>query len=101
LDFYARTASVDGTELVQLHGELDLATAAHIDDLRRVVRRPKVLVDASGLTFVDVRGMAALLAWHQALVDEGGEGLVVRNAPPLLRRVAELTGTTGVLGLDD
>lgn len=95
MDFDARTFAVDGTELVRIRGELDLATAPILEEaIRERGDRSHVVVDAAELAFVDVVGVEALLRCHTRLVGEGG-GLLVQNPSRALRRVLELTGLEG------
>ena len=97
MDFDARTHAVDGTELVRISGELDLATAPLLEEaLRERGDRTHVVVDAADLAFVDVVGVEALVRCHQRLVEEGG-GLLVQHPSPALKRVLELTGLEGSL----
>jgi anti-sigma B factor antagonist len=97
--FDAGTTSVDGTEIVHLNGELDLAAAPILDDVLSKVDRRRVVVDASGLTFVDVVGVKTLLQWREACMADGGD-LVIRGATPALLRVLDLTGLAGSLRVD-
>lgn len=100
MDFNARTHAVDGTEIVRISGELDLAGAPLLEEaLRDRGDRVHVVVDAADLAFIDVVGLETLVRCHQRLVREGG-GLLVRNPPRALRRVLELTGLEGSLPLD-
>jgi anti-anti-sigma factor len=100
VDFDARTHSVDGTEVVQISGELDLATVPRLEEaLADRGGRVRVVVDAAALTFVDVVGVEALVRCHSRLASAGG-ALLVTNPPPLLRRVLELTGLEGSLPVD-
>jgi anti-anti-sigma factor len=97
--FDAAAISVDGTDVVQINGELDLAAAPVLDDLLRRAARRHVVVDATGLTFVDVVGVATLVRWHRELAADGGE-LVVRGATDGLLRILDLTGLAGSLPVE-
>lgn len=100
MEFEARTNSVDGTELLHISGELDLATVPLFEEaVRDRDGRTQVVVDASGLAFVDVVGVEALVRCHERLVAEGG-GLLVQHPSRPLRRILELTGLDGSLPLD-
>ena len=79
--------------LLVLSGELDLATVAVLDDsLRRAesARRPVVLVDLAGVTFMDCAGLTVLLAAARRASETGGEVSVMR-ASASIRRLLELT----------
>jgi anti-sigma B factor antagonist len=90
----------DGSVLV-LSGELDLATAADADAALRAAEIRAggrlVLVDLSGLVFMDVAGLHCLLTAHRRL----GDRLRLRACPPPIRRVFALTGTLRRLPLAD
>jgi len=55
-----------------------------------------VLVDASGLTFIDSSGLRALLSGRQALGDVN-VSLIIEHASPAVARVLEITGTRALL----
>lgn len=78
--------------VLRITGELDASKAdAFADNADAVVRtmpRP-VLVDLSGLTFIDAHGAHSLAALLQSL---RAGGAVVRSCPPHVRRVVELLG---------
>lgn len=84
------------THVVRLTGELDMASsislAAYLDKLAHST----VIVDASGLTFVDAAGIGALLQAQQQITRRG-DALVLRGASPRIRRVIELAGATALL----
>jgi anti-anti-sigma factor len=93
-------SSSDGNEIhVVLHGELDLAGVEHAEHaLRRAERDGRVIVvDLSGLTFMDAAGLRVMLAANERL----GSRLTFRGCTPQVRRLLELTGTDGDLQLVD
>ena len=65
----------DGTSIVAIAGELDLSTIPRVQGplLEQITQRPAVLIDLSGLSFIDSSGMAILI---QAL--RGANGTRVR-----------------------
>jgi stage II sporulation protein AA (anti-sigma F factor antagonist) len=86
------TVSVDGWDVVRLHGELDLATVATFDaafDLLGPVQQVVVL-DLADVRFVDSVGLTRLVALHRRLVADGGR-LVFRHLQPNVRRVFAVT----------
>ena len=92
-----RTSS-DGTT-VCAYGEVDLATA---DQLARTLvdvaatRPGRVVVDLSGVGFLDARGLAALLRGRRALAASGGE-LVLASPSRMVRRMLHLLDLEHVL----
>ena len=97
--FEATTTDVDGVLRVALAGECDLAVS---DRLRAVLStavhtgRP-VLVDLSGLAFLDSSGVHNLVTAHHAARARGGR-LAVVNARGAVATVLELTGVGALLG---
>ncbi len=91
----ARTRPVVRTRLV---GELDLVSAARVAaHLAQVVHRgSRVLVDLSGVGFMDCAGLAPLVqADRKAL--SGGGWVRVHRVPAGPLRVLRLTGTAWLL----
>ena len=89
-----------GETIVEVAGELDLATAP---SLEKVLTRDggmatgRVVVDVSPLTFMGVAGLSVLVDAHHGLLGENWEGLVVRGAAGIVRRVVDLTGVSFLL----
>jgi anti-sigma B factor antagonist len=81
--------------------EVDAAT---VDNLRALIREAsaghpeQVLVDFSGVTFVDSAAVC-MLADEAASLRRLGCRLQVRHAPRALTRLADLTGLTQRIGL--
>jgi anti-anti-sigma factor len=92
--------SVDGgTANVRLIGELDLdgtdkATEALVGHAGTDVNA--VVVDASGLTFLDSSGLRVLLQAREQL-KESNVALSLENATGPVQRVLEMTGTLELL----
>jgi len=97
LDIATRTYG--STATVSVSGEFDLAVA---DDLSHVLHRaleerPKILVlDLSGVTFVDCAGVRAVLA-AQRHVEAHGAQLSIIPAPERVHRVFVLAGVAATL----
>ena len=96
-------APQDGAEVIALAGELDLAVH---EDFRELVDEvlaatPQlVVVDVTGVEFMDSTMLRELLRAHRDLEEAGGR-LVVAGAQPAVTRLLELTGTHEVLDLAD
>jgi len=89
---------VDGNQVVQMTGELDIATAekaySYISEV--IDGRPApVTVDLSGLTFCDASGLGVLarIARHAR---QAGRQLRLTSARPSLLKLMRLTGLDGV-----
>jgi anti-anti-sigma factor len=87
------------TARVALGGELDLngvdAVTTEFDELAEQ-HVDTVLVDASGLTFLDSSGLRALLAGRERLQAKQVQLRVV-NASPAIARLLDMTGTRSML----
>jgi anti-anti-sigma factor len=91
---------VDGVTVVLVAGELDLTATGQITGALTTgcsLARDRLAVDVSGLAFMDVAGLRALLSAHNRLLGEGRAGIVVRGAAGIVRRVFELTECTSLL----
>ena len=67
--------------VVRLGGELDLASVPRLTELLVEVAAPRVILDLSGLAFIDSSGVAALVRAQQQM-DEGGQTLTLTAPEP-------------------
>ena len=85
-----------GTDVtVIVVGHLDVRGSARLRDRVETLlatRPGSIAIDASGLTFVDSAGLAALLRVRHAVTREAGAAFRIVDPSPVLRRVVELTG---------
>ena len=88
---------------LRTRGSLDMATApmleAQIDELRKA-RVQRVIVDLSGLDFMDSVGLRLLLSVDASARRDGYSITLVRG-PAAVQRVFEITGTAAVLPFVD
>lgn len=91
-----------GDTVVTLHGDLDYDT---VPELRRVVEPllghedpTPVVLDLTGLDFLDSAGIKALLDCR-ARAEAAGRRLILTSPQPMVLRVLEITGVVGLLGL--
>lgn len=91
---------LDGSTVrVVLQGELDLSGAQKMEEHMASVDQeaPKrVVVDLSGLAFIDSTGLRLLLQADN-LAREHDYELLLRPGPPAVQRVFEVTGALDVL----
>ena len=92
-------STVDGVRVVRAVGEVDVATAPMLHEgLEAVVTSAqRVVVDLTGVTFLDSTGLGVLIASNRQLAGRDGGGsmrLVVSH--PLVLRVFEVTGLNSV-----
>jgi anti-anti-sigma factor len=90
----------DGTVVIDLRGELDVAVN---DALRDILvdtittrRPPRVVVSMRHVVFVDSTGMSALLAGYNA-AKEAGIGYEIREIAPFVEEQLRATGVYELL----
>jgi stage II sporulation protein AA (anti-sigma F factor antagonist) len=85
----------DGTETVfVLRGELDPHTAPSLrGEIDRVLAAGRVhlVLDLSGLSFIDSSGLRVIISAHKDTADRDGH-LVLRSPSPTTRRLLDITG---------
>lgn len=89
--------------VLALHGELDLASAPLLERelLDAESGRPgRIVVDLSGLRFVDSTGLHVLLRAHQR-ARENDHQLLLRRGPRAVHRVFEITGTLDIFSFEN
>jgi anti-sigma B factor antagonist len=80
--------------VVALQGELDLATSRELDLRLREIESTnpgRLLIDLSGLEFMDSTGLAVMIRAQQS-AQANGHRLAFRPGPPQVQRLFELTG---------
>jgi len=89
LDMDLGSGECGGYAVVALRGELDLMDAADVADALEVfaAREPRIIVDLSGLEFIDVSGAAALSRVRRHARDAGGDVLLAAPQQRMVRRV--------------
>ena len=91
--------SLDGAIKVSLQGELDLASVNRIEEhlISIDARGPaKIVVDLSGLAFIDSSGLRVLLL-ADARAREHGYELALLPGGESVQRVFEMTGANDLL----
>ena len=98
--FGVEVVNANGRAIVSVHGEIDLCCGPAIRDALSAAQQdsPDVIVDLSGVTFMDSTGLNALIGAYRR-APEGGS-LAVVGAPPAVRRVFDLTGLSELLLLE-
>jgi len=94
-----RAAVDDGVARVSLNGELDLDRAGALaNELGDLPARgaTAVVIDVSGLTFIDSSGLRALLTAREQL-EAAGATLQLSALSPAVERVLDMTGTRSLL----
>lgn len=81
--------------VVAITGEVDVSNAGRLRSALFDIAQaqpPLVVLETGGLTFLDARGLDALLDVHHWLCDGDSRGLMVRNPTPIVRRILQLSG---------
>ncbi len=89
---------------IGLIGELDLATADDVQaELERVeaTDASSIVLDLSGLTFMDSTGVRALNTALRTAAEHGHELRVAAGMQPAVDQILELTGMLGLLSLEE
>lgn len=101
-DLGVTTQTVPGAVLLDVSGEIDLHTAP---TLRAALEpavdaagdsHPAVVVDLSGVAFIDSTGLGELVGAHKALVEKGAR-LHLAASNERVRRLLSITGLDEVL----
>jgi anti-sigma B factor antagonist len=94
----------DGTQIVSVAGEVDLSSAPRLAEVIWKARRqagsypPRVVVDLSGVEFMDTAGLEVLLeAWNASRQSDERMCLVAPEGP--ITRLLEVTGLSDLLDL--
>lgn len=93
------SALIDGAVRVSLRGELDLASARQLEECFTAIDEQsptRVVVDLSGLTFIDSSGLRMLLIGDARAREHGYELMLLAGQEPV-QRVFEMTGALDVL----
>ena len=93
------SALVDGVVKVSLQGELDLASARQMEEHFASIDEQgpsRVVIDLSGLVFIDSSGLRVLLLADARARDRGYELVLLPRQEPV-QRVFEMTGALDVL----
>jgi anti-sigma B factor antagonist len=88
-----RVGSAGGFVVVAAHGEVDLDTAAGLDQAVRTALRscPHLVVDLTQVSFIDSSGLGVLVGARRMATALGGEVSLV-HPPALVQRILAGTG---------
>ncbi len=92
----------DGSAVVTVMGEVDLANAPELDALLHEAMTSgegSVLLDLSECTFLDSSALHVMVQASQDLAD-AGRRLIVVGANGSIRRIVDITGLHSFLGLE-
>src|SRR5215216_3796981 len=99
-----RCEDKDGIQIISVSGEMDLYSAHRLRDLIWQAKGqadgdpPRVVVDLSGVEFIDTAGLEVLLEeWNASRQFDGRLCLVAQQGP--ITRLLELTGLSELFNL--
>lgn len=99
--FRVEVNTVEGYHVARLSGEIDLSNASDLERLLcDVIDQGPVVVELSGLEFLDSTGLSALIVARRR-ADRLGTGLGLAGARGAVRRVLEITELDRHLGSYD
>ena len=93
-----------GRTILNLRGELDLATVGELEDAltQRLEAGEDLVIDLRGLQFMDSSGVRALVAGHAAAQNGHGSLVIVRaKHDSEVDRVIDVSGIVTALGMVD
>ena len=88
--------------VVSVAGEVDLSTSPPLREAleQAVAQGPNVVVDLSGVTFLDSTGLGDLVRARESALSLGGHLQLVLTQPRI-RRVLEITGLDAVFDIHE
>ena len=92
----------DGVTIMAISGEVDVCTEAQLQQsLLRIIREcgAKLMLDVSGVSFMDCAGLRALLATRRRAEIRGGFLRLIATSAAV-RRIIELTGAQEALAME-
>ena len=93
MDLLVETRPGQGCAVVEVHGDLDMATSPRLrESLQRLIDggERQVVVDVTGVGFMDSSALGALVIVFRALLDVGGN-LRLAGVQPAVRSVLSIT----------
>jgi anti-anti-sigma factor len=91
-EFSISVRNLPAVHIVALHGELDIASVDGLTDALVEVAGSTVVVDLSGLTFMDSTGIGALVVARNRVLSKGLGQLVVTRPTAIVREAMEIVG---------
>lgn len=102
MEFGTRIEHDELVSVIALEGELDVTSApsfrATVFGLIGAGHR-RLVIDLSGLDFIDSRGLWVIVAAHRE-VDAAGGKLLLRHPRPTALKVLETTGLSGMIEIE-
>lgn len=103
MDLKVSTRQLDGWTMLSVTGEVDVFTAPALDEAisaELAQQRADLLIDLSGVSFLDSTGLGVLVKGLKGATDAGGSlGLVVTSER--IRRIFDITGLDASIRIFD
>lgn len=91
----------NGCVVLSVHGEIDLASAPSLESrVESLDHGTPVVVDLSGVTFIDSTGLRVLISANEAANEAGGRFHIVASEGPVTKLFA-ITGVDEWLNVHD
>ena len=89
----------EGSTRVRVRGELDLSTSPALGETldREITDGKSVVLDLSGVTFIDAKGLGTLIGALRLCETNGGGFSVSRDLPAHVSRLFQITGLDALL----
>ncbi|GAA1339852.1 STAS domain-containing protein [Saccharothrix algeriensis] len=100
MDLQVRSEVRGGWTVVAVSGELDADTVPVLSDLLEETSGDRVVVDLSGVPFMDTTGLSLMLDWHRRLDGTGGQ-FRMAALQSSVRRLFRLTELSEVMHIHD
>ena len=91
------TEDRNGSMLLRVSGEVDLATAGTLEEALTGAGGSPVIVDLTEVPFMDSTGLNALVNGRRTIVEGGGSIALVVTPDSAVARLLEITGMGDVL----
>lgn len=92
--FNIREGEASGCLICEIVGTLDITTAMEFEIItQKTIKKgnERLILDLSGLDYINSQGLGALLALHKTLDSRGG-GLVIVSLPERCQKIFNITG---------
>lgn len=100
MDLQVRSEVRGGWTVVAVVGELDADTVPVLSDHLEETPGDRVVVDLSGVPFMDTTGLSLMLDWHRRLDGAGGE-FRMACLQPSVQKLFRLTELAEVMHIHD
>ncbi|MBW4721239.1 STAS domain-containing protein [Saccharothrix obliqua] len=100
MDLQVRSEERGGWTVVAVSGELDADTVPVLSDHLDGTSGERVVLDLSGVPFMDTTGLSLMLDWHRRLDGAGGQ-FRMASLQPSVHKLFRLTELTEVMHIHE